>query len=141
MACFPNKVESFLNEIPFEGNIKDNLFTRKANKYLDPNGLNLGFFQKFWDSKKIQIIDCIRECFISAPISNFLTKLFWYLLLKLKNPSSVKQLIPISLCSTIRKTLSKIIVSRIRPYLDKLISPFQEAFIQGRRAFDNIILA
>ena len=37
--------------------------------------------------------------------------------------------------------ITKIIVARLRPYLDKLISPMQTAFVSGRKGIDNIIIA
>ena len=37
--------------------------------------------------------------------------------------------------------MTKIIVARLRPYLDKLISPMQTAFVPGRKGVDNVIIA
>ena len=37
--------------------------------------------------------------------------------------------------------ITKIIVARLRPYLDKLISPMQTTFVTGRKGIDNIIIA
>lgn len=39
------------------------------------------------------------------------------------------------------KVISKIIVACIRPLLDKLISPFQTAFVPVRRGLDNAFIA
>ena len=38
------------------------------------------------------------------------------------------------------KIITKIIVGRLRSYLDKLISPCQAAFVPGRRGVDNTII-
>ena len=38
------------------------------------------------------------------------------------------------------KIISKVLVGRIRPLLDKLISPCQAAFVPGRRGVDNAII-
>lgn len=38
------------------------------------------------------------------------------------------------------KIISKILVSCLRPLLDKLVSPFQSAFIPGRSIHDNILI-
>ena len=48
---------------------------------------------------------------------------------------------PISLCNIVYKVLTKIIVARLRPYLGNLISPFQTAFMLGRKGTDNMIIA
>ena len=39
------------------------------------------------------------------------------------------------------KVLTKIIVARLRPFLGKLISPLQMAFVPGRKGMDNVIIA
>ena len=48
---------------------------------------------------------------------------------------------PINLCNTVYKVVTKIIVARLRSYLNKLISPMQTAFVLGRKGIDNIIIA
>ena len=48
---------------------------------------------------------------------------------------------PISLCNTVYKVLTKIIVAKLRPYLGKLISPLQTTFVLGRKGTDNVIIA
>ena len=48
---------------------------------------------------------------------------------------------PISLCNIVYKIVTKVIVARLRPYLDKLISPLQVAFVPGRKGIDNAIIA
>ena len=50
-----------------------------------------------------------------------------------QNPESLSNYRPISLCNSIYKVVSKIIMAHIRPYLNNLISPVQTAFVPGRR--------
>ena len=47
---------------------------------------------------------------------------------------------PISLCNAIYKIVTKILVARLRSYLDKLISPLQRALVLGRKGIDNAII-
>ena len=65
---------------------------------------------------------------------------FITLIPKIEIPCRTSHYRPISLCSTFYKTISKILVNRLRPLLDKLVSPFQSAFILGRSIHDNILL-
>ena len=46
----------------------------------------------------------------------------------------------ISLCNTIYKVVTKIIVARLRPLMEKLISPLQTTFVPGRKGIDNAII-
>jgi len=46
---------------------------------------------------------------------------------------------PISLCNTIYKIIAKILVNRMRPYLEKIIDPIQSAFVPKRRPYPKCI--
>lgn len=48
---------------------------------------------------------------------------------------------PISLCNNIYKVIAKVIVNRLRPFLDSLVSPLQTAFFPRRRDLSNVIIA
>ena len=63
------------------------------------------------------------------------------LILNVKNPQSIKDFRPISLCNVIYKIISKCLVNRLRPLLDGMISPTQSAFIPGRLISDNALIA
>ena len=65
---------------------------------------------------------------------------FITLIPKAAQPQLTSHFRPISLCSTIYKTIAKILVNRLRPLLEKTISLFQSAFIPGRFIHDNILI-
>ncbi|KAJ9541829.1 hypothetical protein OSB04_028335 [Centaurea solstitialis] len=48
---------------------------------------------------------------------------------------------PIACCSVLYKCISKVIVDRMKPVLDKLVDSSQSAFIPGRKIGDNILMA
>ena len=60
---------------------------------------------------------------------------------KVDKPKTVHQFRSISLCNTLYKTVTKILVQRLKPQLDDLIHPLQASFILDRKASDSIILA
>jgi hypothetical protein len=60
---------------------------------------------------------------------------------KIKNPTSLKDFRPISLCNVIYKVVSKCLVNTLRPLLQDLISETQSAFIPGRMVTENAVIA
>lgn len=63
------------------------------------------------------------------------------LILKIDHPEFINQFRPIALCNVIYKYITKILVGRIKPFLDEVISPFRSSFVPGRNIHDNIIIA
>jgi hypothetical protein len=60
---------------------------------------------------------------------------------KKKKPVCLRDFRPISLCNVIYKVVSKCMVKRLRPLLQKIIAPNQSAFIPGRLITDNALIA
>ena len=56
------------------------------------------------------------------------------------HPENITQFRPISLCNTLYKLLSRILVQRLKPYIAEIINPCQAGFVPRRRTSDNIIL-
>ena len=83
----------------------------------------------------------VTNIFESKIVPEYLNETLISLIPKSPNPESLNNYMPISLCNTIYKIVSKIVVGRLRPHLDKLISPNQAAFVPGRQGLDNIVIA
>lgn len=56
------------------------------------------------------------------------------------NPGNFKEFWPISLCNTIYKIITKVLVNRLRPFLNDIIGPHQSSFLPGRCTSDNAII-
>ena len=120
--------------------IKEALWSMKAYKAPGSDGLHAGFFQRFWlvvgDSVKEEVMKVFRD----RKVPEYLNHTLIVLIPKIQGPETIGNYRPISLCNSVYKIITKVIVARIRPHLDSLISPLQAAFVPGRRGVDNTIL-
>lgn len=121
--------------------IKAALWSLKPFKAPGPNGLHAGFFQRFWLVVGSSVIEEIKLIFAEKRIANYINTTHIALIPKIQGPVMLGNYKPISLCNTVYKVLTKIIVAKLRPYLGKLISPLQTAFVPGRKGMDNVIIA
>ena len=59
---------------------------------------------------------------------------------KVSSPEKMAHFRPISCCNFILKIITKIIMLRLRKFMNQLISPNQSAFIGGCLIQDNIVV-
>lgn len=109
------------------------LWSLKAFKTLGPDGLHAGFFQRFWHIVGGSVREEVKYVFRNRNIPEYLNKNSIVLIPKIQGLESISNYKPISLCNSVYKIISKIIVGRIRPFLDQLISPCQAMFVPGKR--------
>ena len=121
--------------------IRDALWSMKPYKAPGPNGLQAGFFQRFWHVVRDSVLEEVRRVFRERKVPKYLNRTLIVLIPKIQGPETIGNYRPISLCNTTYKIISKVIVARLRPHLDYLVSPNQTAFVLGRRGADNVIIA
>ena len=80
------------------------------------------FFQTFWSDIGLDVSEAVLSCLNSGTILKSINHTFLTLIPKVKNPEIVAQFRPISLCNVIYKILSKVIVNRLKPFLNSIIS-------------------
>ena len=122
------------------GEIRSTLWSLKAYKAPGPNGLHVGFFQSFWPIMGDSIVREVKRTFMEKKVPEYLNQTHIALIPKIQSLETIRNYRPISLCNTIYKVVTKIIVARLRPYLDKLISPLQTAIVPGCKGIDNAII-
>ena len=130
-----------LSHSPFDEEIWTALKFMKPYKASGVDGLQAGFFQRFWLIVGNSVKREVKEAFTSQKVPEYLNQTLIALIPKQLGPELVSPYRPISLCNTVYKVISKIIVQRLRPLLPSLISPMQTAFLEGRRATDNVVIA
>lgn len=116
------------------------MWSMKAFKAPGPDGLHVGFFQRFWLVVGNSVKKEVKQIFMDSKMPEFLNRTNMALIPKIAGPETLGSYRPISLCNTVYKLVTKIIVARLRPHLDKLVSPMQSAFISGRKGVDNAIV-
>ena len=99
-----------------------------------------GFYQRNWHIVKNSVVKLVAEVFESGSMPHHLNKTLITLIPKCPRADCLNLFRPISLCNTIYKLVTKVLVNRIRPMLDKLVSPLQTAFVPGRKGMDNMII-
>jgi hypothetical protein len=112
----------------------------KPLKVPGPNGFHPIFFQKYWHIIGDSVTRYIQDIFRQQKIPQNLNSTLVCLIPKVANPESISQFRPIGLCKTLYKTITKILVLRLKPFLNDLIHPYQASFISGRKASDNVIM-
>ena len=65
----------------------------------------------------------VQKIFADRRVPEALNSTHIVLIPKIQGPETLGNFRPINLCNTVYKVVTKIIVARLRPYLDKLISP------------------
>uniref|UniRef100_A0A2N9HJ77 Reverse transcriptase domain-containing protein n=1 Tax=Fagus sylvatica TaxID=28930 RepID=A0A2N9HJ77_FAGSY len=121
--------------------VKMSLWSLKAFKAPGPDGLHPGFFQKCWPTVGDSVVNEVRKIFSNGRMPKYLNKTLISLIPKCLGPETLSQFRPISLCNTVYKIVTKIIVYWLRPIIGNLVSPFQVAFVPGRRGLDNVVIA
>ena len=127
---------------PFEAEeVKTAPFSMHPDKAPGPDGMNLGFFQTYWDIVGEQVtsacLDCLQNCRLPLGIND--TTLV--LIPKKEKSTKLPDLRPISLSNIIYKIIAKVLANRLKHVLPSIISVTQSAFILGRMITNNIMIA
>ncbi|XP_074300969.1 uncharacterized protein LOC141632309 [Silene latifolia] len=122
--------------------IKSALFSIDANKSPGPDGYSSGFFKDAWDTIHDSFITAILDFFKTGKLLREVNSTLISLIPKGTSPNTVMDYRPmISCCTTIYKTISKILTSRLHKIMPHIVGLEQAAFVADRSIFDNIMLA
>ncbi|WOL01817.1 hypothetical protein Cni_G10534 [Canna indica] len=120
---------------------KQAIFSLSSNSAPGPDGFTGHFFKHFWPLIEEDITAAATSFIRSRRLLKALNRTSIALIPKTKIPENMSQIRPISLSNFIYKYFSKILVHRIQPLMNKIISTNQCAFIKGKLISDNILLA
>ncbi|KAL3537481.1 hypothetical protein ACH5RR_000847 [Cinchona calisaya] len=103
----------------------------------DFNGV---FFQTCWEIIADDLLDAVVEFFQGTKLRMATSSTLICLIPKVENLSSCADIRPISLCSFVKKVITKIVANRLQPLLPTFISEEQNGFVTGRNISDDILL-
>lgn len=103
--------------------IRATLFKIHLLKSLGSDGFHAFFYQHNWQIVGEDISKFIQTLFLTDRILEDLTQIKLVLIPKVPNPQTVSQLRPISLCNTLYKLLTKLLVNRLKSFLPAMIHP------------------
>lgn len=104
------------------------------------DGLNELFYQTHWDILQDDIFISVQDFFRSGLMPLEFNRTLISLIPKVPHLERLDQYQLISLCNFIYKIISKVLANRLKPWLPKLISTEQSAFVTGRQIQDNILV-
>lgn len=96
------------------------------------DGMTPTFYQKYWSIVGDDVVKLVARFFQDGRIDSELNKTHLVLIPKKKNPSSVGDLMPISLCNVLMKVVTNVLANRLKTMLDKVVVDTQSAYIPGR---------
>ena len=106
-----------------------------------PDGMPSLFYQNYWDLVGGDVTNSILSFLNTATIPESLNHTFLTLIPKIKNPMSMSNYRPISLCNVLYKIFSKVLANRLKRILPSIITEHQSVFTKNRLISDNILVA
>ena len=130
-----------LEEIPSADEVRKTVWAMNGAKAPGPDGLQGDFYKRFWDVVGESMVAFVQEFFTNGKLLKAMNFAHVVLIPKTGGADSFDKFRPISLCNFSFKVVTRIITARLRGHLDKMISPFQSAFVPGRWTAENTIVA
>ena len=106
-----------------------------------PDGMPSIVFKRHWHFMGDKVVEEVLAVLNEGVMPEGWNDTVVVLIPKVKNPSRIKDLRPISLCNVVYKLVSKVISNRLKLVLPDIISDNQSAFVPGRLITDNVLIA
>ena len=100
-----------------------------------------GAYQRFWNFIGKDIVHTVQKFFYSGELDERINQTNICLIPKTERPRAMTEFRPISLCNVSYKIISKVLSTRLKRVLPKLISETQSTFVASRLITDNILIA
>ena len=105
------------------------------------DGFTIAFFEKCWRVVEGDVVAFFEHFHMLCVFERSLNASFLALIPKKHNALNIKDFWPINLVGSVCKLLSKVLATRPRVVLEKLISKAHNYFVGGRRVLDSVHIA
>lgn len=136
----PPHSEDFTYSIPGKQEIWQTLKDMKQNASPGPDGFNVEFYLATWVWIGDDVTALVRDFYRTGILPPHISDTNVALIPKKLVPQDPTDYMPTSLCNVIYKIIAKTLAKRLKLHLPDYIDPAQQAFIEGRRIIDNIII-
>ncbi|GKD87001.1 RNA-directed DNA polymerase, eukaryota, reverse transcriptase zinc-binding domain protein [Tanacetum coccineum] len=124
-----------------DSEIKNAMSKIEDSKAPGPDGYTARFYKSAWSIVGSEVCQAIKYFFTNGKILGEVNATLITLVPKIPTPGKVSDFRPIACCNVLYKCISKILTTRIKGVLGKLVGENQSAFIEGRQITDNILLS
>lgn len=140
MPKIPQEAAELLDLCPIEEEIRRVVNSLGPTKAPGPDGITAALVQQNWDYFGPIVIKEVTSFFQTGMMKEGIAHSNLVLIPKTTAPTKVTEFRPISVCNLLYKVISKIIASKMQPWMDVIISKSQTTFIPGREISKNIII-
>lgn len=139
--CISDEENDELCRIPSRDEIKKVVFGMKSLKAPGPDGFPDLFYKHYWRVVGDQMVLATQSFFQNGWMLKSFNQTYISLIPKRNGACNFNQFRPIGLCNVCYKIITKILVSRLRPLLNRLVDPAQVAFVLNRWITESVDLA
>ena len=112
----------------------------KRDKSSGPDGWPVEFYLAFFDLLGPELVNLVESSRRMGRVAPSLNSTFIALIPKKDLPVSFAHFHPISLCNLVYKLISKVVALRLKPFLDKYISPQQFGILKNRQIIEPLAI-
>jgi hypothetical protein len=124
-----------------EEEVDEAIHQMHPSKAPGPDGFSAAFYQKYWNTVGPKVRSAVLSMLNDRTILQKINFTYIVLIPKKKNPKSMSEFRPISLCNVIYKIVAKVLANRLKMILPQVISDNQSAFVPERLITNNILIA
>lgn len=136
-----NMEESKWMTRPFsEEGVKEEIWSCDGNKSVGLDGYFLEFYKQNREVLKVDIIIFVTDFPRTSKHTKACTSSFIILISKVNNPHFLEEYRPIFLVRSLHKIMSKLLETRLKGVLRKLISLNQTTFVLGRNIANGVLV-